>query len=696
MKKITLLLYLFLTVITLDLNAQVAIGSGSTTNQAVPVEAYYGYSYSQSIFLQTEIAGAGDITELTFDFAGSSISNSNDWTIYIGHTTKTDFTSTVDWVDVTTLTQVHSGIVSLNGSSQVVVDITDFTYNNSDNLVIAVDENASGYNGASDDFLCFITGSDNRSITYYNDGTNPDPSAPPTGYLRNVAPNIILGGITTSLMAPLCAENPTPNIAATGVVVTGGAVTLAWDAPSTGDAPTSYEIFWGTTSGNLNSIGAIADTTANINNVDFATEYFWSIVPSNAGGSATGCAEWSFITEDAPPPPANDTLAGATPIVPSVAGTGCSTFTFANSTGGDGTTDSGLDGTCNTTDTGLDRFYSWTATSIGLIWNDGASNPGIVIRDASGTEITCAGTYAGEDTLLEGWAINDDLIIQVYDYGTADQEVTFCLEEYIPPAPIEPPYLNDFSTFPGTDWSQAGSGQIVDGPSGTSSDWAATNFANDAAHANGSGAKMNLYSNVDQEWLISPEFDLSGSATFFLNLDVAVTGWNTSGASAMGSDDEVHVLISIDSGGSWTSVTSFDASNQPGNTREAASEVDISAYAGEIARFAIWATDGSTDDAEDIDFHVDNFQVTASGLSVEDNVIQGFSLYPNPVNDRLHLNALDNIEELSVYNLLGQEVLRTQPKVSNTEVDMSNLPTGMYVVKVKVGEQLGSYRIVKK
>ena len=102
------------------------------------------------------------------------------------------------------------------------------------------------------------------------------------------------------------------------------------------------------------------------------------------------------------------------------------------------------------------------------------------------------------------------------------------------------------------------------------------------------------------------------------------------------------------------------------------------------------------DDAEDIDFHVDNFQVTASGLSVEDNVIQGFSLYPNPVNDRLHLNALDNIEELSVYNLLGQEVLRTQPKVSITEVDMSNLPTGMYVVKVKVGEQLGSYRIVKK
>ena len=657
MKKITLLLYLFLTVITLDLNAQVAIGSGSSTGQAVPVEPFYGYTYSQTIYLKSEIEGAGDITELTWDFAGASISNSNDWTIYIGHTTKAEFTGTSDWVDVTTLTQVHSGTVTLNGSNQVVVDITDFAYNNSDNLIIAVDENTSGYNGSGDDFNCFLTGT-SRSITYYNDNTNPDPSSPPAiaSAIRTSAPNIILGGITTTVSAPSCAENPVPSISATGVLLNNGAVAIAWDAPSSGDAPTSYEVFWGTSSGALTSIGAIAATTVNITNVDFATEYFWSIVPANAGGSATGCAEWSFTTEDAPPPPANDTLAGATPIVPSVAGTGCSTFTFTNSTGGDGTTDSGLDGACNTTSTGLDRFYSWTATSTGLIWNDGASNPGIVIRDASGAEITCAGTFAGNDTVLSGWAINDDLIIQVYDYGTADEEVTFCLEEYTPP----PAPSND----------DCANATLVDGALPYNNTQDATTATNNAGFISDCALGMN-----DGVWYTFTP--ITGGT-----VDIAITG-------VTGWDPE----IAIFSGSCGTFVC--EESADVGGTGSGESMTGVAVVAGTQYFINIGHYNSSSDSSEG-PFTIDISTQDTVGLSVEDNVIQGFSLYPNPVNDRLHLTALDNIDELSVYNLLGQEVLRTQPKVLNTQVDMSNLPTGMYVVKVKVGQQLGSYRIVKE
>ncbi|AOW19194.1 T9SS type A sorting domain-containing protein [Urechidicola croceus] len=91
-----------------------------------------------------------------------------------------------------------------------------------------------------------------------------------------------------------------------------------------------------------------------------------------------------------------------------------------------------------------------------------------------------------------------------------------------------------------------------------------------------------------------------------------------------------------------------------------------------------------------------NLSVVDRALSIEDNIIEGFSIYPNPVNDVLRFAAQDNIDEISVYNLLGQEVLRTQPKVLNTQVDMAKLPTGMYVIKVKVGQQLGSYRVVKE
>jgi hypothetical protein len=89
MKKI---LFTLLFISTLFIGyTDVTIGNGTETGKSLPIEPYYGYSYSQVIYLQSEIAAAGDITELSWHFAGSSLSNSNDWTIYIGHTTNRNF-----------------------------------------------------------------------------------------------------------------------------------------------------------------------------------------------------------------------------------------------------------------------------------------------------------------------------------------------------------------------------------------------------------------------------------------------------------------------------------------------------------------------------------------------------------------------------------------------------------------------------
>lgn len=139
----------------------------------------------------------------------------------------------------------------------------------------------------------------------------------------------------------------------------------------------------------------------------------------------------------------NNFIGGAIPITPSPEGTGCATagFTFDFDSTTLITTDSGLDGSCNTTNTGKDQFFTWTATTDGLRFLDTApGNPGIVVRDTSGNEIDCLQTFTStnfsEGDFLTGWSIGQDLIIQIYDFGTSNSDVAFCLEEYtFPDAP---------------------------------------------------------------------------------------------------------------------------------------------------------------------------------------------------------------------------------------------------------------------
>ncbi|WP_452226507.1 fibronectin type III domain-containing protein [Lacinutrix cladophorae] len=72
-----------------------------------------------------------------------------------------------------------------------------------------------------------------------------------------------------------------------------------------------------------------------------------------------------------------------------------------------------------------------------------------------------------------------------------------------------------------------------------------------------------------------------------------------------------------------------------------------------------------------------------------------FTYYPNPVSNALVLKAQKDIENISVYNMLGQEVLRTAPNAVNTEVNMTSLQSGAYFVKVTIGNSTETVRVLK-
>ncbi len=217
-------------------SAQVPIGAQSGTTSYIPIYSCYEYSYSQQLVYSSEINASGDITSISFYYNNGSYTNSINWDVYLGHTSQTTFATTEDWVPFAALEPVFSGIVTFptEGNWMTITFDDPFSYNGTDNLVIGIDENTSGYDcsvyfGKTAD----VSGS-NRGIYYRSDYNNPDPQSPPTASGRvNYINNMILGGIQLSCPAP-------STLAATSITET--TATLEW---TENGSATEWEVVYG-------------------------------------------------------------------------------------------------------------------------------------------------------------------------------------------------------------------------------------------------------------------------------------------------------------------------------------------------------------------------------------------------------------------------------------------------------------------
>ena len=202
--------YIFYTLIflfSLSINSQVVLGDGDIVNTGLPIEAYYGYSYSQSIYNSDQINASGPITGISYTATPSTtLATSGQWVVYVGLTEKEIFENTSDWIPISELTQVYAATAEspTTISEEGVVTITfdaSFEYDGSSNLVIAVEENQDGYDSSSDDFYS-SEANQISSIFYYSDAVNPDPTNPPTGNITQRYPNVVLEGITQDCPNP--------------------------------------------------------------------------------------------------------------------------------------------------------------------------------------------------------------------------------------------------------------------------------------------------------------------------------------------------------------------------------------------------------------------------------------------------------------------------------------------------------------
>ena len=85
-------------------------------------------------------------------------------------------------------------------------------------------------------------------------------------------------------------------------------------------------------------------------------------------------------------------------------------------------------------------------------------------------------------------------------------------------------------------------------------------------------------------------------------------------------------------------------------------------------------------------------------LSVNNPVANenAFTYFPNPVKNELTLKAQKNIQNVSVYNMLGQEVLRATPNTLESNLNMNELSQGAYFVQVTINDVTETVRILKQ
>ena len=73
-----------------------------------------------------------------------------------------------------------------------------------------------------------------------------------------------------------------------------------------------------------------------------------------------------------------------------------------------------------------------------------------------------------------------------------------------------------------------------------------------------------------------------------------------------------------------------------------------------------------------------------------------FSYAPNPTKDFIQLSAANPIQGVQIYNLLGQEVLQNTYNLRNAKLDVSALNEGVYVLKVVINGNIGTYKFIKE
>ncbi|MDA9070284.1 T9SS type A sorting domain-containing protein [Arenitalea sp.] len=131
-------------------------------------------------------------------------------------------------------------------------------------------------------------------------------------------------------------------------------------------------------------------------------------------------------------------------------------------------------------------------------------------------------------------------------------------------------------------------------------------------------------------------------------------------------------------------LTTFEASN---NTALSCIQVDNVADASSgLGSYSAWNKDTFAIYSEDC----------SSALSTDDNnLITSLSIFPNPVKDVITVNAKQAIDNITIYNIMGQNV-KSYKTLKNNQIDVSRFSKGFYILNAEINGAIQSLKFLKE
>jgi hypothetical protein len=92
-------------------------------------------------------------------------------------------------------------------------------------------------------------------------------------------------------------------------------------------------------------------------------------------------------------------------------------------------------------------------------------------------------------------------------------------------------------------------------------------------------------------------------------------------------------------------------------------------------------------------YYLDDVCLTSDSLYAEtwtgmhESILESsFNIFPNPANEVVHLQSSQKIDYVEIYNTVGQLIYSKETSgLFNTEVSINEIPSGLYIFKIKTG-----------